>query len=78
MAAYREKYERIIKTLRGTHNEINAIERGASAAVAIAIWGVRVALNAVEWSLHGLLAAFEILENEEKSEGKTQNDETDS
>ncbi len=70
MAAYREQYERIIQIIKETHNEINAMEDGAPAAVAKAIWGVRVALNAVEWAVHGLLTAFEILENGEKNEGE--------
>lgn len=78
MQAYREHYERIIKTLKGTHNEINAIEDGAPADVVKAIWGVRAALNAVEWAVHGLLAALEILENEKKTEGKEEKFEKDS
>lgn len=70
MDAYGKTYERIITVIKETHNEINALENGASGVIANAIWGVRVALNAVEWAVHGLLKALEILENEEKSEGK--------
>lgn len=78
MRAYKEQYEQIITTLKGTHNDINAIEDGASASVGNAIWGVRVALNAVEWAIHGLLKAFEILENGKENEGKGENEEKDS
>lgn len=70
MAAYRAQYEQIIQTIKETHNEINAIEDGAPAAIVEAVWAVRVALNAVEWAVHGLLAAFEILENGKKNEGR--------
>jgi hypothetical protein len=54
------------------------MEAGANRRVTNAIWGVRVALNAVEWAVHGLLAALEILENGKKTEGKGKNEEKDS
>ncbi len=72
MRAYKEQYERIITTLKGTHDDINALEDGSSEEIGNAVWGVRVALNAVEWAIHGLLKAFEILENGKENEGKNE------
>lgn len=63
MRAYRENHERITEHIRGINNELNVIVPGASSAVRTGVWCVRYGLMEVEAALHGLLKAFEVLEN---------------